>query len=89
MRFADWLIINKTSNADMAARLDVSAETVRRWRTGERFPDAATQKLIFDLTNGAVTPNDWVGVGHQPAGEGGRDLSERASSDLETGRASS
>lgn len=36
---------------------------MRRWRSGEREPDVKTQALIFDLTGGAVTPNDWAGVG--------------------------
>lgn len=63
MRFADWLDITGTTEPDFATRCGKARETVRRWRSGEREPDFETQALIFDLTDGQVTPNDWVGVG--------------------------
>lgn len=51
------------SNPGFGERAKVSGETVRRWRSSEREPDQQTMALIFELTDGMVTPNDWVGVG--------------------------
>jgi len=63
MRFDDWMNATRTSNAGFAEKAGTSAETVRRYRSGEREPDTKTMALIFDLTGGDVTPNDWAGVG--------------------------
>lgn len=63
MRFDDWLIKTNTGNADFGARAKWSTETTRRYRLGLREPDHEAMALIFELTGGAVTPNDWVGVG--------------------------
>ncbi len=52
-----------TPNASLGKRLGISGEAVRRYRNGEREPDAKTMALIFDESAGLVTPNDWVGVG--------------------------
>jgi len=58
-----WLISTKTTNARFAAALGTTGESIRRYRNGEREPDAAAMARIFELTGGDVTPNDWVGVG--------------------------
>jgi transcriptional regulator with XRE-family HTH domain len=63
MRFDEWMTETRTRNAEFGRRLGTSGETIRRYRTGEREPDADTMKNIFDATDGQVTPNDWVGVG--------------------------
>jgi hypothetical protein len=39
-----------------------SPEAVRKWRFGVRIPRPEQMRLIFELTQGAVTPNDFVGV---------------------------
>ena len=67
MRFDDWMNVTKTPNARFGEKLGASGETVRRYRSGERMPDTKTMALIFDLTDGAVTPNDWAGVGPRSA----------------------
>jgi len=67
MRFADWLIRTGTTDAAFAVRAGKSRETVRRWKAGEREPDSEAMAQIFDLTDGQVTPNDWVGVGPRSA----------------------
>lgn len=63
MRFDAWMSATNTSNAEAGRRIGCSGETVRRYRAGEREPDGETMRAIFDLTDGQVTPNDWVGVG--------------------------
>jgi hypothetical protein len=63
MTLDDWLTSTKTSNAAFAARANWSGETIRRYRSGAREPDIAAMAVIFDLTDGNVTPNDWAGVG--------------------------
>lgn len=63
MRFADWMTRAGETNAGFGVKAGWSGETVRRYRTGDREPDKAAMAVIFRLTNGAVTPNDWVGVG--------------------------
>lgn len=67
MRFTDWLTTAKIPLSNIAKELGVSYETVRRWRSGERFPDKDIQARIFQMSCGHVTPNDWVGVGPRDA----------------------
>jgi len=75
MRFDDWMTATRTRNAEFGRRISSSGETVRRYRAGKREPDSTAMKQIFDETAGAVTPNDWVGVGPRtdslPDGGGG------------------
>lgn len=40
--------------------IDCSGLTVYRYRKGMRKPQDAIKKLIYEVTNKAVTPNDWV-----------------------------
>jgi hypothetical protein len=63
MTLDDWMITTKTSNAAFGQKAGTSGETVRRYRSGEREPDTRTMAVIFELTAGLVTPNDWAGVG--------------------------
>ncbi|WP_042336332.1 hypothetical protein [Bradyrhizobium sp. DOA9] len=63
MRFDDWMIRTGETNPGFGEKAGWSGETVRRYRLGKREPDAAAMAIIFELTGGDVTPNDWVGVG--------------------------
>jgi hypothetical protein len=63
MRFADWMTQTGETNAGFGKKAGWSGETVRRYRSDEREPDQSAMAVIFQLTDGAVTPNDWVGVG--------------------------
>lgn len=63
MTFDAWLTKAGVTNSAFAELIGKTGETVRRYRAGEREPDFDTQAMIFRLTDGAVTPNDWVGVG--------------------------
>ena len=67
MRFDEWLTATSISNATFARLIGVSRETIGRWRTGDRFPNREAQAAIFKMSDGLVTPNDWVGVGNNPA----------------------
>lgn len=69
MRFDDWMIMTGTTNPAFADRIGKTAETVRRYRAGEREPDQKVMRLIFEETGQLVTPNDWVGVGPRPEPE--------------------
>lgn len=48
------------TNSDFGARIGKSGEAVRRYRSGDRWPDRETMQLIFSATDGAVTPNDFL-----------------------------
>jgi len=69
MTFDEWMLKARNSNADIGKRIGKSGEAVRRYRTGEREPDADVMTRIFELSNGEVTPNDWVGVGPRTEAE--------------------
>ncbi|MGJ5000540.1 helix-turn-helix domain-containing protein [Bradyrhizobium sp. HKCCYLRH2060] len=58
-----------TTNPAFAEKIGKSAESVRRYRAGEREPDQKVMRLIFEVTGELVTPNDWVGVGPRPVPE--------------------
>lgn len=64
MQLHDWLSarnIDDDAFADMVG--GVSAHAVRKWRYRERIPRSEEQKRIYAVTEGGVTPNDFVGVG--------------------------
>lgn len=81
MRFDDWMIREGETNPGFGEKAGWSGETVRRYRVGKREPDAGAMAVIFRLTGGEVTPNDWVGVGprSEPAPADATDLGEVAS----------
>lgn len=61
MQLSEYMAREKISEEQFAASLrDVSASGVRKWMRGERVPRPDQQRRIFDLTAGAVTPNDFV-----------------------------
>ena len=50
------------SDADFGALIERTRQAVHRYRTGDRMPDQATMEKIFEVTGGAVTPNDFFGL---------------------------
>lgn len=48
------------SRAEMASRLGVSVEAVRRWTSGERTPRPMHMAAIKRVTRGAVTADSFV-----------------------------
>lgn len=61
MKLASFMSSKSLSPADMAGRIgDVSASGVLKWMREERLPRAEQMRRIFVVTDGAVTPNDFV-----------------------------
>ena len=58
MRLAEWLKKQKMSVLDFAKKAEVSSMTVYRWQE-DTIPDREKMKKIVELTNGAVTANDF------------------------------
>lgn len=75
MTFEDYLTESGVTIAELAARMGCSVQTLYKYRNGTRFPHRKAQQQIFHLTEGKVTPNDWVGVIAQKSGD---DNKERA-----------
>lgn len=48
------------TNSEFGARIGKTGEAVRRYRSGDRWPDRETMQLIVSATDGAVTPNDFL-----------------------------
>ncbi len=62
MRFAEYLATHNHSDAEFAALIGVTRQAVHRYKTGERVPDQAIMASIFEVTGGAVTPNDFFNI---------------------------
>ncbi|WP_420137869.1 helix-turn-helix domain-containing protein [Sphingomonas sp.] len=62
MTLAEWLKAKGMSNAEFAVRISRSAESVRRYASGERTPDKETMPIIARETGGEVLPNDFFGI---------------------------
>lgn len=72
MTLTDWRTQNnKMSMAVLAERLNVSQPTISRIEAGKQWPDRDLLQKIFDLTDGQVTPNDFVLFGVPLQGEEG------------------
>jgi len=50
----------RLTNGEFGRRINVAAETVRRYRAGERWPDREQMQSIVAATDGAVRPNDFL-----------------------------
>lgn len=59
MTLQTWLRRNGLTMRDCAERLGVSYATVARWCAGDVYPLRASLRAIRDLTDGAVTPDDF------------------------------
>lgn len=67
MKLHDWLDAEKIGDATFAEMIGgVSEHAVRKWRYRERMPRVEELRRIFSITNGAVTPNDFVGIASLP-----------------------
>jgi transcriptional regulator with XRE-family HTH domain len=60
MKLSDYLAMANKSAATFAAELGISVSAVNFWRTGERTPRITQMQKIYEATNGAVTPNDFL-----------------------------
>lgn len=61
MRLLDYMRNEKLDDEAFASRLgDCSAHAVKKWKYGEREPDAGTIVRIQVATDGKVTVRDWA-----------------------------
>lgn len=60
MRLADWMALTGTTDRILAERLGVSSVAVLRYRRGERTPHWDILARLFEVTGGAVAPNDFL-----------------------------
>src|ERR1044071_9169535 len=61
MQLSDWLKQSKTTRADFARGVGISAGRITQICEGE-MPSLDLAERIAQVTGGAVTPNDFVGL---------------------------
>jgi len=70
MTLSQWLTVHDVSPTVFGRRLGFrSRSTIFRYLSGARTPSLEVQRLIFAATDGAVTPNDWAGLGDAPGAD--------------------
>lgn len=60
MQLSDYLEANGLTLADFAGRIGRTSATVSRIARGLHKPDWETMEAINRITNGTVTPNDFL-----------------------------
>jgi DNA-binding transcriptional regulator YdaS (Cro superfamily) len=61
MKLLDYMRQEGVDDAAMAAAIgDCSDHAVRKWKYGERRPDADRMLRIQEITSGKVTLRDWA-----------------------------
>ena len=61
MKLIKWLIKSDISKKEFAERIGISESLVYHYLSGKRYPSSSTARKIMEATNGAVTPNDFIG----------------------------
>lgn len=62
MTLHEFMKLASLSDTDMASKLGCSEGAVKKWRYGERVPRVDQLRRIHEITNGAVTANDFIGA---------------------------
>lgn len=62
MTLGEWLSLTGTRPAALARTLDVERSTVHRWLTENMPPSMEMMRRIAEATDGAVMPNDFMGM---------------------------
>lgn len=62
MKLGDYLREEGEAVSAFAERIGTSAETVRRYVNGTRWPERENAERIVAATGGKVTPNDFLGL---------------------------
>ncbi len=79
MRLEVWMKENRVTQAEFAARVGTTQETVSKWIAGLRMPRPKRLALIKSETGGAVTADDFLGsVEDEEAGHHGPASPSRA-----------
>lgn len=61
MRLIDWMHETKLTDGDVAEMVGgVSSHAVKKWKYGERIPRRAELQRLADISEGKVSPNDFV-----------------------------
>lgn len=60
MKLEDWMRDRDMTDSQMAKRIDCSRTAVTMYRNGHRIPHPDIARKIFQETDGAVTPNDFI-----------------------------
>jgi len=71
MKLLDYLKLTNISDEAFAAKFngEISVSGVRKWKYGERTPRLPELVRIEELTDGAVTPNDFLPLPFRGEGE--------------------
>lgn len=68
MTLHDWLNLNGVSCSEFARKSGINQrQDVWKYARGRSIPSAVNMALIFRATSGAVTPNDFYGLGTDAA----------------------
>ena len=59
MKLIEWRTAQGLTQAEVAKLIAVAAPTISSWECGGKKPGAKSVQRIFDISNGAVTPNDF------------------------------
>lgn len=59
MKLAEWKKIQGLTNQELGQMLGAETETARSWVAGEVIPRPEKMRLIHEITDGAVTANDF------------------------------
>jgi len=62
MKLGDWMAANGVDDDEMARRAKSDRTTVSRNRRGVTKPTWDLAGRYFEITGGAVTPNDFLGI---------------------------
>jgi len=60
MKLRAWLDREQMSVERFACEIDAKYPSVLKWADGERFPRRGMLMKIIKVTNGEVTPNDFL-----------------------------
>lgn len=64
MKLSEWLTENRVSRAEFARQVGVSGAAITQWCDGSIYPSREMAERIVEVTNGSVTPNDFLGDGY-------------------------
>lgn len=62
MKLGDWRRSQGLTQEDLAARLGLIPVSIARYESGLRLPGPAVMIQIFEISGGAVQPNDFYAL---------------------------
>jgi predicted transcriptional regulator len=60
MPLEEWMALTATSQTQLARHLGITQTAISRYLSGQRVPRPAVMLLIYDVSDGAVSPDDLV-----------------------------